>query len=307
VTSPLHGEHAGKAKIMLRDVASGLVLLWSIAVTTISANAQPLACVGTPRAWCVTDPYGTPFSSWYGSPVAFNSYFYMSANGGSSTGFGYSTTTNGFYLGGVPAVASATTPEWIVQRTSVFPIGSYYPWANGLGPIRTPWIPQIGRKSSTPNSIPLANREKSAAPAGETHILQVSDSVTTEVDRVQEALAEGDRLLRQGQHAQAYLSYLHAQREVGDRGEVYFRQAFALIAMGRFSHAVAKLKRGLQVDPNSLHHTAQFEKTLGTTNEGRAASYLQQVEQWAEAVPSDPDRLLLLGFLLRCIENPPSR
>lgn len=250
-----------------------LALLLTIGLSVQRADAQTVLG-GSPRAWCVTDPHGTPFCSWYGSPVAFNSYFYLSSNGASSSG--YSTVNNGYYLGGVPAVASATTPEWMVQRTSVFPINSYYPWTTYSGTFAGPWT-STNRSRSSPINTQTESPDY-AISSNELDALArlASHSVPGADEQGKQLLDEGDRLLREGQHTKAYLRYLAAQREVGDRGEVYFRQALALVAMGRHSHAVAKLKRGLQAEPDSLRPGASLKSTFGVDNGGKRSSDLDK-------------------------------
>jgi hypothetical protein len=279
----------------------GLALVFFLGLLAQTADAQPFGMNYSPRALCVTDPYGIPFHSWYGSPVAFNSYFYMQSSGAYS--LGYSGATNGYFGGGIPAVASATTPEWVVQRTSVFPIGVYSPWAAYPGAYAAPWRPNIGMKQTRPISQTTAQRDSIPSPARDTFIRQVSGSLPMPAERGPQILAEGDRLLREGQASQAYLRYLEAQREEGNRGEIYFRQAFALVAMGRYSHAVAKLKRGLQVDPDYPRHGTTLDEVFGEDNTEQTREYLQQVARWTNADERDPDRLFLMGVLLHFNED----
>lgn len=297
-----------------------------------SAEAQQFGGSCLPRPLSITDPYGTPFHSWYGSPVAFNSYVNPSFNGGINSG--NVGVTNGYFGGGVPAVASATTPEWVVQRTSVFPIASYIPWAVSQRAIVAPWISRTDKKQMSLESQPRplttfrteAQRDggrtreeilKAAEPRfvqlegipptpNDTMIRQVSIAWSASDERDQNDHAEGDRLFRDGQYGEAYRCYFNAQREVGDRCEVYFRQAYALVAMGRFSHAVAKLKRGLQVDPNYPRHGATLDEIFGVDDSTRKAEFLEQVACWTNSNCRDPDRLFLLGVILYFDEDPRS-
>ncbi|TXT38702.1 MAG: hypothetical protein FD138_287 [Planctomycetota bacterium] len=282
----------------------GIALVLSSGLLVQSAEAQQFGMNSSPRASCVTDPYGTPFHSWYGSPIAFNSYFYMQYGGAYSSG--YNGTSSGYYGGGIPAVASATTSEWVVQRTSVFPIGTFYPWAAYPGAIPSPWMPSIGKKLTQPNSQPTAQRDGSSSPARDTLIRLASGTLPMQKERGQQNLAEGDRLLREGQNSQAYMRYLDVQRDEGNRGDVYFRQAFALVAMGRYSHAVAKLKRGLQVDPRYPRHATTLDEVFGEDNSEQTQEYLQQVARWTNADERDPDRMFLMGVLLHFDEDPRS-
>lgn len=272
----------------------GLALLLLSGLMNSTAEAQQFGMNYSPRALCVTDPYGAQFHSWQGSPIAFNSYFYTQF-GGTNSSFSGGTTT-GYFGGGVPAVASANTPEWIVQRTSVFPIGTYSPWAEYPGAYVAPWRPHLGMQRTPPSQQPLDERD--------THIRQTSGSRPIRDDRGAQALAEGDRLLRDGQNAQAYLRYLEAQRDLGSEGEIYFRQTFALVALGRHSHAVAKLKRGLQVEPNYPRRGVTLDEVFGVENKDQKDEHLQQVTRWTEANPRNPDRLILLGAMMHFDGNP---
>ena len=143
---------------MVRCSCCTLALLVSFSLSAQTAEAQQFAFGAAPRALCVTDPYGAAFQTWYGSPVAYNSYFYSSLNSGYSSG--NNATTNGYFWGGVPAVASATTPEWIVQRTSVFPINSYSPWSVDPGAYSAPWAPRIGDQRLPRHSQSAAHPKK---------------------------------------------------------------------------------------------------------------------------------------------------
>lgn len=132
---------------------------------------------------------------------------------------------------------------------------------------------------------------------------QVSGSSRAGKERSKQFQAEGDRWLREGQNVKAYLRYLEAQREAEDRGEVYFRQAFALVALGRYSHAVSKLKRGLQVDPQSARTGKTLDEIYGVENVDQKVEYLQRVADWTNAEVRDPDRLFLMGVMLHFDED----
>ena len=165
--------------MMIRWSCWSLALLMSASLLAQTAKAQPFAFAGTPRTLCVTDPYGTSFHTWYGSPVAYNSYFYSSLN--SSNGSSYNATTNGYFWGGVPTVASATTSEWIVQRTSVFPINAYPPWTVGTRTFAEPWVPRIGSQRPRQHSLPTATASKATTSSEDSPILPVAGAAQTDV------------------------------------------------------------------------------------------------------------------------------
>lgn len=137
-------------------------------------------------------------------------------------------------------------------------------------------------------------------------IHQASGSWAPRDQRDQQGYVEGDRLFRQGRYGEAYQRYFDSQREIVDRGAVYFRQAYALIAMGRFSHAVAKLKRGLQVDPCYPRSGATLDEVFGLDGSNRKAEFVEQVTGWTKRNSRDPDRLFLLGVILYFDEDPRS-
>lgn len=310
---------------MRRRCGPGLFLLLMLAgLMPQTAAAQPgmtepYAASYLPRALCVTDPYGVSFHNWYGSPVAYNSYFSTPSNGSYSSG--YNGATTGYYMGGVPAVASATTSEWVVQRTSVFPISPYYLYPpDALYPRSYPpaplWAPRLGKKSGTNNLRPTVKRGSPSRRPTESNsqnqsegIQQVSAVATVQREEPPSDIDAGDKLFREGEYTEAYLCYLTAQRDVGRHSEIYFRQAFALVAMQRYSHAVAKLKRAFQIDADALRQTTTLNDVLGVGHDGadsqaKKKDWLERVSNWAKADPRDLERQLLLGVMLHCDRDP---
>ena len=166
---------------MVRCSCCTLALLVSFSLSAQTAEAQQFAFGAAPRALCVTDPYGAAFQTWYGSPVAYNSYFYSSLNSGYASG--YNATTNGYFWGGVPAVASATTSEWIVQRTSVFPVGAYSTWPVHPGAYGGSWTPRIGSQRSLRHSPSKVSSNESVVPTDNSRVLHVSGSAETRSGR----------------------------------------------------------------------------------------------------------------------------
>ena len=307
-----------------------LAIVVSLAVHIQTAEAQysQFGANSYPRALSVTDPYGVPFYSWNGPPIGFNTSFYPQPGGAYPPGFGGAGYGNGFG-GGIPVVASATTSEWVVQRTSVFPIYPYAYW----GAFTAPWARNMMLNQAPPRTRPrvssitgpvraqsmaqqppvndddasqqhAAQRELGTSPSNDATVVRpVSRTVQTGEKRSPPYQAEGDRWLREGENVKAYLRYLDAQGEAGDRPEVYFRQTLALVAMRRYSHAVSKLKTGLQVDPSYPRHGETLDEIFGVENSLQKVAYLQQVATWVNADVRDPDRLFLLGALLHFDED----
>ena len=263
------------------------------------------------RPYCVTDYYG-----WNAPVGGFGSGFGVSSGGYyrssfSSVGYGpwgwgptvYPAYPSPFYSGVVyPGVIY---PNVVVQQTTTMPID--------LTIVNTPRDPNVARPRvvvvnpalpRAPNMLDIVHQHAERRdnmplpPDDETVVRAVSGSSRAGRERSKQFQAEGDRWLREGQNVKAYLKYLEAQREAEDRGEVYFRQAFVLVAMGRYSHAVSKLKRGLQVDPKAALTGQSLDQVYGVENVDHKVEYLQRVADWANAEVRDPDRLFLMGVLL---------
>jgi hypothetical protein len=252
------------------------------------------------RPHCVTDHYG-----WHAPLTGFDSSFFLSSGGhyrSSFSGVRYSP------WGWAPAVYPVY-PGVFVQQTTV-PIE--------LTIVNPPRDPAFARpravvadpfQAKQPNVFDVvqqhaARRENLPAPPDEATVVRaVSGSSRVGKERSKKFQAEGDRWLHEGQNVKAYLRYLEAQREAEDRGEVYFRQAFVLVAMGRYSHAVSKLKRGLQVDPQAARTGQTLDEVYGVENVEQKVDYLQRVADWTNSDVRDPDRLFLMGVLLHFDED----
>lgn len=259
------------------------------------------------RPFCVTDYYG-----WHAPVVGFDNSYFLSSGGyyrSSFSGVRYGP------WGWAPTVYPPIYPVYpgvVVQQTTV-PID--------LTIVNTPRDPAFARPRAVvadpfqPRPVAQPNvqdilqqhaerRSNSPAPPDDELVARpISGSSRASKERSKQFQAEGDRWLRDGQSVKAYLRYLEAQREAEDRGEVYFRQAFALVAMGRYSHAVSKLKRGLQVEPQSARTGKTLDQIYGVENIDQKVDYLQRVADWADADVRDPDRLFLMGVMLHFDED----
>lgn len=283
----------------------GLFLL--VLTMTLGGTTQPVNAghwhfgVGYhARPFCVTDYYG-----WHAPVVGFDNSYFLSSGGyyrSSFSGVRYAP------WGWAPTVYPVY-PGVIVQQTTV-PIE--------LTIVNPPRDPAFARprvvavdpfQPKQPNVFDVVQQHAERRtnvplpPDDDTVVRQISGSSRAGKERSKQFQAEGDRWLRDGQNVKAYLRYLEAQREAEDRGEVYFRQAFALVAMGRYSHAVSKLKRGLQVEPQSARTGRTLDQIYGVENVDQKVDYLQRVADWANADVRDPDRLFLMGVMLHFDED----
>lgn len=281
-----------------------LVLTMSLAGTEQSAQAAHWH-VGVnyyAQPHCISNYYGwnAPVAG-YGSGVFVGSGGYYQS---SYSSFGYSPW--GWGPAVYPAYPSVIYPgviypNVIVQQTTAVPIDLTI-----VNPPRDVTVarPRAAALPRPPNMLDIVQQhaERRAniplPPDDESVVRSVSGSSRAAKERSKQFQTEGDRWLREGQNVKAYLRYLEAQREAEDRGEVYFRQAFVLVAMGRYPHAVAKLKRGLQVDPQSGRTGKTLDEIYGVENVDHKVDYLQRVADWTNADVRDPDRLFLMGVLL---------
>ena len=84
-----------------------LAIVVSLAVHIQTAEAQysQFGTIFYPRPLSVTDPYGVPFHSWNGPPIAFDTNFYPQAGGLNVPGLGGGGSGNSWIVG-IPVVAS---------------------------------------------------------------------------------------------------------------------------------------------------------------------------------------------------------
>ncbi|MFM9963936.1 MAG: hypothetical protein ACKV2Q_22265 [Planctomycetaceae bacterium] len=273
----------------------------SFATPPVQADHWHVGVHSHPRPYCVTDYYG-----WHAPLTGFDSSFFLSSGGYYRSSF---SSVRYSSWGWAPTVYPVypVYPGVIVQQT-VVPINATIVLpdpefarprvvvAEPLPPRQRNVFDVLQEHADKRGNIPLP-------PDEETVVRAVSASSRAARERSQRIQAEGDRWLREGQHVKAYLRYLEAQREAEDRGEIYFRQAFVLAAMGRYPHAVSKLKRGLQVDPKYPRIGQTLDDVYGVENVEQKVDYLQRVADWANADVRDPDRLFLMGVMLHFDED----
>ena len=253
------------------------------------------------RPNCVADWYGwsVPVSGW-SSGVSLSSH-------GVGYGFGYSSGWP--YVGCRPFFGPAVVRETIVISPTPVLIVDPPPVVVRRRPVRIVEVAPPGgpdmlevlqQHAERRQIVPVARDDASES-------RPVSASSRAGQQRSRQFQAEGDRFVHEGSFVKGYLKYLEAEREAQDRGEVYFRQAFTLVAMGRYPHAVLKLKRGLQVDPSWPQSPTLLDEVYGPTNAAQKTEFLQRVADWADQNVRDPDRLFLMGVLLQCNADPRSQ
>ncbi len=291
--------HCGHCKVRGLFLAAMLVL--SIGVTVRADHRHHVTVYGSVygpgyfvRPHCV--------SHWHGYPVG-------------PVVDGVYVTTSGGYYGGYSSVGySSWSPFFgptMIRQTTVVPISPTVivtsPQPVVVRSTRRVLPPPPPHDAPDMQRILQLHAERYEGTPPEVDVAStfrpVSASSRAGKERSRQFQADGDRLLREGQFVKGYLRYLEAQREAEDRADVYFRQAFALVAMGRHSHAVMKLKRGLQVDPTWPKNAASLDSVYGVENVVHKTEYLQRVADWADANVRDADRLFLMGVMLYCDED----
>jgi len=95
------------------------------------------------------------------------------------------------------------------------------------------------------------------------------------------------------------MHYRSAIDAAGDLAEPRFRQGFNLTAMKHYTSAVREFKRGLELEPEIASRGILLADLFGPGSQLVRSSVLQKVVEWVSEDPGDPDRLFLLGLLLR--------
>ena len=107
----------------------------------------------------------------------------------------------------------------------------------------------------------------------------------------------GDALFAKQKYVEANDRYRKAARSTPQLAVTWFRQGFALAAIGRCDQAAAAIKRGLKLDPAWPKSNFILDRLFG----GNAAAKNACLDAVAAAVkekPADSDRLFLLGVVL---------
>ena len=290
----------------------GLAFVGLVVVMTSAASADhghvgvhvyggyPGPCFyGRPN--CVSDWYG-----WPGSACGWSSGVSFSSPG---VGYGFGYSSGWPYAGCRSFFGPAVVRETIVISPTPVLIVNPPPVVDRRRPVRIVDLAPPGGSDMLDVLQQHAERRQSVQVARDdvSEIRPVSASSRAGQQRSRQFQAEGDRFVREGNFVKGYLKYLEAEREAQDRGDIYFRQAFALVAMGRYPHAVLKLKRGLQVDPSWPQSPTRLDEVYGPENAAQKTEFLQRVADWTDQNVRDSNRLFLMGVLLHCNADPRSQ
>ncbi len=106
---------------------------------------------------------------------------------------------------------------------------------------------------------------------------------------------DADFILKRFQQALSH--YRQAATAARDLAAAQFRQAFALLAMGKYSDAVKSIERGLQLDPDWPDSDFRLDEIYGD-NKPLKQLHLDALKNAVAAQPHDAEALFLLGVFL---------
>lgn len=107
----------------------------------------------------------------------------------------------------------------------------------------------------------------------------------------------GDARFAQQDFADANMRYRKAAEVAPSLADPFFRQAFALSALGRYDSAVTAVKRGLKLNPNWAQSDFNLKELYGDDVLAKEAR-LDALAAAAEAKPNDFNLLFLVGLHL---------
>jgi tetratricopeptide (TPR) repeat protein len=115
--------------------------------------------------------------------------------------------------------------------------------------------------------------------------------------RARQFIAFGDQHFQAQEYSEAYQRYKKAAIAAPDLADVYFRQAFALLALGRYAQAAKTLRRGLGLDAEWPQSAFRLDELYGDNRLAKLA-LLERLATEASDAPDDADLMFLLGVTL---------
>lgn len=107
----------------------------------------------------------------------------------------------------------------------------------------------------------------------------------------------GDAHFGNQKYNDSYLRYRKAARFAPQLADAYFRQGWALMALGRYDLAARAVKRGLEIDPRWPRSEFTVDELYGGNGAAKKA-LVDAAAKAAEDSPHDPDPLFMLGVHL---------
>ncbi len=263
---------------------SWLAAVWLVALNSLPASGQyygpmmgvsPYGYYPAQRVmqYGFTTPYGAFYQGWsYGTP-----YTYVPPTGYVPGGFipgGY-VTPGGYVAGYAPGFA----PAWggaYVSTPLVLPAESLYgPQAvqrfMGTLPTTLPTTPPVTVSPTTPAATtvtppPVGFGVLAGNGAGVAQPVVVNRpraSNDASKARALELLHQGDEHFRAQRYTQALSRYKDAAANAPDVAEAYFRQGWALTALGQLDNAQRSLRRGFELRSDWPNSPFQLRELYG--------------------------------------------
>ncbi|HUT88232.1 MAG TPA: tetratricopeptide repeat protein [Thermoguttaceae bacterium] len=110
-------------------------------------------------------------------------------------------------------------------------------------------------------------------------------------------LGFGDAHFADGKYAEAYSRYKKAADAAPTLADAYFRQGFALVALGNYQQAAKVLKRGLEIAPDWPRSGFRIHEFYGNDAAAKTA-HLGALSQAVVDQPHDADLPFVLGVLV---------
>ena len=147
------------------------------------------------------------------------------------------------------------------------------------------------------NRVAAAGQDKGIAPPAPQKKLPDRGTSPQSNNLAWKFLGYGDALFGQQKYAEANDRYRKASRSAPQLADAWFRQGFAMAAIGRYDLAVGAIKRGLSLDPTWPKSEFRLNDLYGVDEMARNA-HLDALAQAAEEKPTDGDLLFMVGVYL---------
>jgi hypothetical protein len=116
--------------------------------------------------------------------------------------------------------------------------------------------------------------------------------------------ARGDQRLRQQKWSEARAAYRSSVDAAPDRAEGHLRLGLCLVAIQRFDSAIHEFKRALFIDPSISQMDGVSKSVFGPESKMVRSSIISKLMDWVREDYTNPERLFLMGVILR-FENDP--
>jgi tetratricopeptide (TPR) repeat protein len=254
-------------------------------------------------------PYGySPYgSSQYGyspygySPYGSSSYGYSPYSYGNYSPYGYPSVSPYGYN---PYGRGAYWPNYAYSAPVFMPAGMLF----GTGPI----MQQMGIADWFTDPPPRVAARPVVQPARQADNGDLADDAGPfrqkpraappvpagrAADLAGKYIGFGDTHFRNQKYSEAYERYRRAGQTAPQVADAWFRQGFALAAMGRYETAAKAIKRGLDVDPDWAQSEFHLSDLYGNDEMAKKA-HLDAMAKAAQEDGHNGDLLFLLGVHL---------